>query len=446
MVDDLQLGGFEDTVSLRLADQDIRLYQQYEVKCAIFQQPASFSLRLGWNATAAELLTRFPPNTPFELRIGRSTIMSGVTYGRAMPSIDRTEIEIKGRDYLAKLYDDELEFEKKYTEKTYLALTRKILDEAGLKEQAGHFKIFEDNDANRERITQAETKHKRRKVVTVETGASDGQGNLIYQTMEGKVGRRRMDFLLEQFKLVNLFLWSTGNGNFVLGRPQADMAPGYRVSRARGKLREQGDAEACQFNDDVTQRHARYVCFGKSGGKGVRGEFVDEEMKAYGFDHVHVFEDKDAKTKEQAEFLARRACAEERRNGWSLEYELSGHIRPSLANVGKQAVWSYDMTCDVQDEILGLHGPFYIESVTYRRKPFTTTAIKLIRPQDLVWADGLFNQPTKTHPSTKAAPTKNESGISDKTRAALKAFTNAEYARLHEHDNRLLRMPYKDDE
>jgi hypothetical protein len=59
------------------------------------------------------------------------------------------------------------------------------------------------------------------------------------------------------------------------------------------------------------------------------------------------------------------------------------------------------MTCDVQDEILKLHDSFYVESVTYSRKPHTTTKIETIRPQDLVWADGLFDEPAKTYEKPK---------------------------------------------
>lgn len=402
MVDDLQVGGFEDTVSLRLADQDIKLYKTYEVRCSILQTPAAFTLRLGWNQNAAELLTRFPPNTPFELRIGKSTIMSGVTYGRAQPSADRTEIEIKGRDYLAKLYDDTLEFDTKYAETTYFALTRKIIDDAGLTKQSGKFDLIDTNDGNRQIVTRTPAKNRKKTLVReIETGATSGQGKLVYQTTEGQVGKKRIEFLNERYKLAGLFLWTTGDGNFVLSRPASDLVPGYRISRARGKVREQGDAIGCEFTDDVTERHARYVCYGKAGAKGTRGEFVDEEMKAYGFDHVHVFEDQDAKTTEQAEFLARKACADARRAGWKLSYTVSGHIRPSLTNPGKQAVWSYDMTCDVQDEILNLHDLFYIEEVVYRRSPQTTTSLTLMRPQDLVWADGQFQRPAKVLASAK---------------------------------------------
>lgn len=405
MVDDLQVGGHEDTVSLRLADQDIKLYKSYEVRCSVLQQPSAFTVRLGWSANAAELLAKFPPNTPFQLKIGRSVIMSGVTYARSQPSADRTEIEIKGRGYLSRLYDDEVEDDKKYTEKTYFALTRKVLDEAGLAEQSGKFKLIDDNDGNREIVTQVPVKARKKQAVRqVETGATSGTGQLVYQTIEGKVGKKRIEILNEAYKLAGLFLWETGDGNFVLSRPTADLTPGYEINRARGKLREQGDVLACEFHDDVTERHARYIVYGKAGPKGVRGEYVDEEMVAYGFDHVHVWEDQDVKNKEQANFVARKACADARRAGWGLSYTVSGHIRPSLANPGKQAVWSFDMTSKVNDEILNLRDNFYVEEVIYRRNPQTTTQIRMLRPQDLVWADGQFARPANVLPAKKKPP------------------------------------------
>jgi prophage tail gpP-like protein len=404
VVDDLQVGGHEDTVRLRLADQDLRLGKSYEVRTSVLQQPSAFSIRLGWSANAAELLSKFPPNTPFELKIGRSKIMSGVTYGRSQPSAERTEIEIKGRGYLSRLYDDEVEDDKKYTEKTYYALTRKVLDEAGLTEQADKFKLIDNNDGNREVVTQVPVKGRKKQAVRqVETGATSGTGELVYQTIEGKVGKKRIEILNEAYKLAGLFLWETGDGNFVLSRPTADLAPGYAINRARGKLREQGDVIACEFSDDVTERHARYIVYGKNGPKGVRGEYVDEEMVSYGFDHVHIWEDPDVKNKEQADFVARKACADARRAGWSLSYTVSGHIRPSLANPGKQAVWSYDMTSKVADDILNVHDNFYIEEAIYRRNPQTTTQLKMMRPQDLVWADGQFSRAADVLP-VKATP------------------------------------------
>lgn len=435
--DDLQLGGYADAVKLRLGNADLAIVQSYEVKTSVLTQPGAFSLRLGWNKTAAELLKLATPGTPFELYIGSVQVMSGLTYGRAQPSSNFTQIEIKGRDYLGVLFDDEVAQEQSFTDDTYFKLTRRILDQVGLKEDTGdgqggptRFVLDDNNDNNRATVSRVKVKPRSRGEIVelTPTGMPGGAGKVFYKSVKTKVGTRWFDVLQDQYKFRGLFLWSTGSGNFVLTRPRADMDPTCQIKRTRGANRQQGDAISCRFQDDVTMRHATYTVYGR-GGSGkegrdeIRGAYVDEEMVAFGFRHARTVEDRDCKSNKEAEHIARRLCAEERRAGWQLEYTVSGHTFPSLVAKGSYGVWTHDTVCRVDDDELDIHGNFYVEGVSYSRSPETTTTITLMRPQDLVFAEKLFDQPTNVGGSAKKKATDpGASKLAEARRAAAEKF------------------------
>lgn len=440
MPTDLELGGYSDQVRLRLGSDDLKIVESYEVKCAVLQQPGAFTLRLGWNKTAAELIKRYPPGTPFELFIGPTLVMSGLTYGRGQPSSNFTQIEFKGRDYMAVLFDDEVQREYSFTDETYFKLTRKILDVVGLKQDIGDgqggptkFVLYDNNDNNRvvvSRVTTAKPRSKGEIIELIPTGATTGAGKVFYKSLKTRTGTRWFDFLQEQYKFVGLFLMATGDGNFALFRPRADMDPVCRITRTRGAIRKQGDAVNVRYQDDTTMRHSAYIVYGRGGsGKEGRdqivGYYVDEEMVAYGFKNVRTITDDDCKSNAEADYIARRTCAEERRAGWQLVYTVSGHTYPSEFAKGSFGVWVPDTVCRVDDDELDIHGNFYIEAVTYQRSPQTTTELTLMRPQDLIFADKLFTQqsnvggkPAKKGERSEAA----ESQLREARKAAAEKF------------------------
>jgi prophage tail gpP-like protein len=418
-------------VSLRLGGDLVAIAESYEVKTSVLQQPAAFSLRLGSDATAAQILKRYPPRTPFELWIGETRVQSGYIYERGQPSAKYTQIELQGRDYLAVIFDDDFRVEQTFTDKTYFGLTRRILDIAGLKETTVNgrprFALEGNNDNNRELLTRlpkgrspahtpAEPKTEtgalqaifptraagqRTKVLVEETtvnfptSAGSGAGRMVYETIKARVGISLYEFLREQYRLAGLFLWATGDGNFVLARPNANQEPAYSIRRARGNLPLPGSIIDCRFRDSTTQRHSSCIVHGR-GGAGVdgrhklTGHYVDDELTAYGFTNVRVVHDDDVRNQQQADYVARRTIAEERRAGWQLEYTVSGHRTPSPQATGGLATWTPDTVVYVDDEELDIHGNFYLEAVTYSRSPETTTKLTLMRPEDLVFAEKLF--------------------------------------------------------
>jgi prophage tail gpP-like protein len=407
---DLDRIGDEDLVSITVGDEGVSannssngrtIVESYEVKISTFQQPSAFALRVGQSETTAALLKKFVPGKNFVLHVGETKIQTGTIYDCGVPSMRSTLVELHGRDYVARLFDDDIQDELSFDDKTYYDLTRRVLNVVGLREEATRFKLFTSNEANRALVSRARNIKKRSKkpgaqiVEEIQTGVGAGGGKLVQTQIQANVGTSYYSFLQDQYKLAGLFLLATADGNFVLFQPNADQEPAYKVIVQEDQPRGPGRAIDRTFNNKTTQRHSACIVYGR-GGTGtegrhrIRGYYVDEEMSAYGFDHVRTVYDQDVKSEEQANYVARRWIAEERRQGWQLEYTLSGHILPSTDGTGGYLVWAPDMVCDVQDDQLDIHGKFYIQEVTFRRNPQMTTTISLMRPRDLVFAEGLF--------------------------------------------------------
>lgn len=409
-LNDLQATQDEDIVSIKLNGVELgaglgsvngrSIIESYEVKISVFQQPAATTVRIGWSKLVAQLYRESPPNSPFSFSIAGTKVLTGSVYGRGVPSAQAACLELKVRDYMARLFDDEIQDEISFTNKTYFSLTRTVLNIVGMSEQPNTFKLLADNDANRAVISRAKAKKRKRKnqtqvVEQIETGVGAGGAKIVRTTIKANVGTSYYNFLQEQYKLAGLFLWCTADANFVLARPTADQEPAYSILVEEDQPLTGARMVDRVHEDNTTQRHTGYIVYGRAG-TGTEGRtkligtYVDAEMASYGFSHNRVIHDDDVKSQAEADYLARRACAEERRQGWKLEYTVSGHILPSTKGTNGYLIWAQDMVCEVEDHELGLFGKYYIQDVTFRRNPHMTTTISLMRPEDLVFAEGLF--------------------------------------------------------
>lgn len=404
-----ELGGEHDSIGLKLGGTDIRIAESYEVKVSILQQPSAFTLRLGSDTTAGEILKLATPGTPFELSVITGgtprVIQSGLIDSRGVPSANYTQVEVKGRDYMAHIFDAFIEEEQDFPQKTFYELTRAVLDQAGLTTDKGHF-LQATNDINRFLLTGARpsVRDQTDQIQELETGSFAGTGQLVYKTLKAKLGVRYFDFLQQQYKLAGLFLWASPDKTFVLARPRATQDPSFFLKRSRNGGTNIID---CRFQDDTTMRHSEAVVYGRSGGgkKGVeicRGAYPDDEMQNLGFSKRIVIHDADVKTQAECEYIARRTLADERRAGWQLEYTVAGHQTPSPNSLTGTAIWGPDTMANVKDEELAVTGDpallsnsnYYIEAVTYSRNPQTQTKLTLMRPGDLLFAHGLQDDGT----------------------------------------------------
>lgn len=406
-----ELGGSHDTIGLKLGGVDIKIAESYEVKVSILQQPSAFSIRLGSDGSAADILSMAAPGTPFELSVitgGTPRVIStGLVDSRGVPSGQYTQVEIRGRDYLAQLFDSFVVEEQSFPQKTFYELTRKVMDLVDLTVDKGHF-LQIVNDINRQLLTGVRTTARNETELATElnTGSFAGTGELVYRTMKAQLGTRYYDFLQQQYKLAGLFLWASPDKTFVLARPRADQPASFNIYRGRGGSGKTTNVIDCRFSDDTAMRHTQAIIYGKSGGgkKGVeicRGEFIDDEMFNYsgisGYRKNIVVHDADVKTQEECEYVARRILADERRAGWQLEYTVAGHQVPSVNSPSGTAVWGPDTVVFVEDyELHNASDPslnfkknFYLEAVTYSSNPQKTTKLTLMRPTDLIFATSL---------------------------------------------------------
>lgn len=422
------IGSAEDCLHIRLGALNFVLTEHYEVKISFFQQPAAFTLRLGPKLVQGEnpnarrerlivdILAAARPNTEFELSILRSdgnrvVVQSGRVDSRGSPSGEHLQVEITGRDYMARLFDAYIREETSFTEKTYFDLTRKVLDLVGLKEDkddAGNARFALLTTADNTRRVNASRKQNKKSntelIRQTETGATSGTGTLVLKTIKAKLGTRHYDLLQDNYKLSALYLYATGEGNFILTRPNVEQEASFLFVRAvqpvqNGVRVEDSNILSHAFKDDTTQRHSSVLVYGRSGGgkagrNAYHGECVDQEMTGYGFDKPLVIHDEDVKSNAECEYIARKTVAEERRNGWRLSYTVAGHTMPSLQNPAGRAIYGPDMIARVDDDQLDIHANLWIDNITFSRGPDAKTTVELCWPSDL----------TIEPPPTPAAP------------------------------------------
>lgn len=410
----------DDRVRVVLAGNDVRIFEQYEVKQSFFTSPAAFACRIGSGETANELTKRFPPGTPYELRVGPVVQHTGRLDGYGPEdSSGATEVSLRGRDSLAPLHDAYVMADRSFANATFVQLTEQCLLAAGLTD----FTIFPSNAANRLAISGASpfavavrqgagfdaSPFEVKDVVDEKLRKGREEANAIAavaaaqlranaptaKPLQAKTGERLFEFLNKELKRAGLFLFAAGAWNtFILAQPRTNQDPLYELIRQRGARANTVNVLRARHHNDTTRRFARYVVRGRAGGstkKAGRPQFgsevVDEEMVALGFTKGWSKVDQDAKNERRALFLARRQMAEDRRQGWALSYTVKGHTLPLLGG-GDRAVLAIDTMIRVRDDELGIYDDLWIESVTPRGSMSgTTTDLVLHRPEDLVLGD-----------------------------------------------------------
>jgi prophage tail gpP-like protein len=375
-------------VQLILGGSEVFIVESYAISMGMLAQPCAFAIELGNNVIARDLMRRFPPNTPFALRVGEVPQFQGRTDGWTVNGgSDGTTLLVRGRDCLAQLTDAYVDSERSFSDVTFTDLTGQVMD---IVIGAGKWILLGLNDANRKVQTGASPK------VTEPApdlgGDSISEPNGQQKTLQAKMGTRWLgDFLKPQYDRGGLFLIATSNelDNFILSTANANQSPLYRIRHARGAI--DNVVKSVTFKNEPTARYSSCEVWGRRGGgnearKKVFARIEDPEMIAFGFKKPWVIKDDKSTTVKQAEFLAKRKMAEARRATWSLSYTVSGHTTPTIEG-NHTAVWARDTVVEVDDQELGLQGPFYVESVEFRGAPQAETTLNLMRPEDVIFAE-----------------------------------------------------------
>lgn len=386
-----------DKVSIKLAkDPDVRIVERYSFASSIFQQPSAFSVTLSGGHGAAEVMKRYPPGPSqgvASLYIGKYRQFTGeIDAVNSSGDASRTNVEIAGRDLLARLHDQDITGERSFDNATYLELFDAALNDVGL----GHKIVEISNTANRNvrvvgtKSSKKGPKVKAEPVVVQEVKASPSSGGQRV-VVTAKMGESWLQFLERQFAKVGLFAWADAYGNFVLSRPNAEQEPIFHFFRKRGQLASIANVKSYRFTNDTKLRFSEVVVFARNLGRKyghnhTHGDFIDKEMQALGFDRRRVYRDSQVTSEEEGKFYARRKIAEANRASWKLEYTISGHSAPLIDDIDNRGIIVPDVIARVDDDELNIHENLYIESVVYRAPP-RETVVTMMRPQDLVFGE-----------------------------------------------------------
>lgn len=378
-------GEVDDRVRLVLGGDNIRTFEDYEVRVSVLTQPAQFSTRLSAGGGTAELIAKYPPRTPFVLQVGGLPQFTGETDGFVTAGTGAgTTVTFRGRDLLARLHDNDVAAERSFTSYTLEQVVIEALKANGLDDRI----VQVSNAAHREVKSGIRVPALGEPVTPAHVRRSVRDGG-VRHVMTCRLGESWLNFVERQLMKEGLKIWTDFEGNFVVAQPNGNQRPTFHFVRQRGQLRNVCNVREATFTNDTTRRFSEVVIFARNLGRKfgrnhTHGSFVDEEMVALGYDRKRVYRDASVVTEGQAEFYARQKIAEVNRAAWKLEYTFSGHTGPSV--VGGRAVLTPDLVAKVDDDELGIHEDMYIESVVYRSPPRTTT-VTLMRLRDLVFGE-----------------------------------------------------------
>lgn len=405
-----ELGEGEDAVTIEVNGEPASICLEYDIKIGVLTVPAALHVRIGHSAVVQELLAATPPNTPFKLRIGERVQFSGWLDGHESSAPNGgTTVGLHGRDHLAPLHDTCITTEASFTEASFVDMVDAAIA-ASYPNGSAPALIF-DAEQNRKAMSGGPaTSTRKLKVGEAALRAKLGEqfdtilaANNIFpetpsapvaqqKTVQAKIGQSWYGGLLKpEFDRAGICLWAASDGeSLILSAPNPYQTPIAAFVRRRGQDFNTVNVLDHSYRNVATGRYAGVdVHIRAGGGKGGRGRgvgsFDDEEMKGWGYTRRLTIADSKATSIQQATEFARRKVAEQRRAGWTLTYVVAGHTIEGLA--GARVVFAPDTVLLVQDDEIGLSGPYYCESVEFKRGPHTTTTLHLMRPEDVIFGE-----------------------------------------------------------
>lgn len=434
----------EDVVELVLNGETVLTVKEYSIQVYFLMTPNKFSIKIGSGTTALELLRRYPPGTPFAVKINGVYQFMGRTDGSERPAGEATELQISGRDRMAALLDDDILHDKTFNSATFKTLAEAAITGAG----ATPFTLTTDAAGHRAAVvgspvlkdvqvkTKVEALLDLNQVYGLDTSGFPPNTDLNFapldiqskseitvmvdgfktekritgfkaeKPIEWKAGESWYAALNRELARAGLFLRAGIDPNgknenvFLLSEPSAAQTPIFGFVNTRGSkpIDNYVNVQPPGISDMTTGRSAEYIVRGRTGSqkdgrKQIEAIFVDEEMKALGFRTHDVHVDKEVKTLSQAQYLARKRCAEARRTNRAFTYVIPGrHTAPLLHDPSKRAVVVPDICVALKDDEYGLDGVFWVERVHHKASANgpTGTEVTLMVPDDLVFGDGLF--------------------------------------------------------
>lgn len=357
----MPIGEGSERAAVVVNGRRIEIYESYEARVSVLTQPSSFVLHLGSGESAADLMRLCPPRALFEFVVGDQVVFRGRLGGPRHADKPATDVTIRGRDFLADLHDKFAISDCSYPSITPAALVRAAMDQCGMKD------------------IKLSAEHPRAKKPIGKVGSI-------------KTGNKWYDFIKKQLDRIGLFLWCLPDGTVELAEPDSSATASFKIVRRKtGFNAFENNPLSGEYDNDLDKRYSEYIVAGrggipKEGTIKARAGWVDEEMQNLGYTKPFVITDKQAKSREEAEHLARRRAAEINRGAWKLTYTMSGHMSARADGSGT-LIWEPNRTVDVKDDKIELYRTLYIEGCAYQGiKDSTTTVLNLMRPEHMIFA------------------------------------------------------------
>ena len=433
----------EDLVELVLNGETVLTCKEYQIDIAYMMAPSQFSIVIGSGTTAIELMRRYPARTTFVLKINGVVQFSGLTDGYERPQGEHTELRITGRDCMSPLLRNSILHDRIFNNATFEDLGHAAIKGAGIKS----YTLSTDALAHRKAVTGTpivestkvvehvllnfnelyaidssgfppgtdlnyapfDIKDKSEITVDVEKTVKRIKGFKADKPIEWKASTKWYAAAKKEFDRGGIFFRAsvdpTGKQTnvFLLSEPSAAQTPlfGFVNTREPDPADNLVSVLPPHITDLVTNRCARYIVRGRTGGgksgrEQIEGIFDDDYMIDLGFDpevDVDVHIDEMAKSVAQANYLARRRCAEMRRQHRVFTYRVpKRHTAPVLTDSQQRAVLVPDVCVALKDDENGMEGVFWIERVKHCASANgpTYTDVTLMVPEDLVFGDGEF--------------------------------------------------------
>lgn len=438
-----------DTVDILINGKVVLNLKEYDVTFSYFTAPNTMSFTLGSGGTSLDLMRMCPPGSIVAVRVNGVVQWVGFVDGFERLGAGATEITFSARDAMMQLIKAHIEHERSFNNITLENLALEAIKGSGVTEP----QLFSDAAAWRSAVSGVPIVDSTtvKKSVTTTTGnttnneilglnaAARAQG--LPEPFPGAELQTTTTTLQEQtvtrvtgYKADKPIKWEAGetflaalkkdtdragvflragvdpDGNdpwiFEIGAPDGQQPAKFWLLNTR---RENTPENAVlilppQIRYVMTGRHSEYVVLGQAGGgkdghKPIEGRFKDPEaLSGMPLPATLVKKDPQAKNIKQAQYRARKMCAEERRANRSFVFTVPHrHTVPLIEDPKTRIIPVPDLVGHVRDDEHGINGPMWVEKVRHHSSSTggTFTEITMIDPTDLVFGDDEITAPVQ---------------------------------------------------
>jgi prophage tail gpP-like protein len=364
----------------------------------------TMSMTIGVDETRFGVMSKFQIGMPFILEVNGNPVMGGFLDSAEMSDdwSGGVSLTITGRDVLSPVVDSNINPSMQIQKSMSLddLLQKVLVDEFDLP-----ITIFDDANGGAEKARNLSTGKKiNAKPKKGKKTAKDPLKDLRPHANEGG-----FQYITRFAHRAGFHVWAMPDGSgVVIGTPTYEQPPSYTLRRllatndGRGASNniERGSAKL-----DYTQVPSDVFVRGKGSKPGDKSQpvgYAHFDAAPY-FKPFYVTDD-ESSTKEHADAVARFTLGKALRTSLAYNVTVRGMSDPATG-----AVYTVDTVVDVQDDIVGITGLFWIESRTFRKsREGTFTDLKLIPANSLLMDYYVGEVPPEVPSSYKAAAVSNK--------------------------------------